>query len=193
MKKNLQVAIVVAGLAIFLFLSFFDDSIEPIKHISEIPTPLHKVVKSPSSSAVYAFPVVHAKPPSINNPKESVVDAQVESWDESAIEQMREARLHGDERAPPIIHDQEQEDRPTEKELESPEVYSNYETRQEMKLKTAYMQAAPSQILQLKQQLQAMHEAGVDKNSIQEAEEKITQLQLMTERLLQQHPELTKK
>lgn len=77
---------------------------------------------------------------------------------------------------------------PTPEELASPELNSDYETRQEMKLKIAY-----PEMQNLNQQLQDMRDAGLDEKSLREAEEKLIQLQAMTKYLQEQHPELTRK
>lgn len=111
-------------------------------------------------------------------------------WDETAIDQLRDARLHGDDRAPPIVHDPVPAERPSASELAYPELYQEYETRQEVKLKAAFIDAAYPEIQKIESQLQQMRAAGLDQAALREAEEKLIQLQAMTQNLQEQHPEL---
>lgn len=152
-----------------------------------------KNVKSVNTPEVFYSPPPKAKPADTPDTKEPLVENQTEPWDETAIESMREARLQGDDRTPPITRNNVPAEAPTPEELADPELYSEYETRQEMKLKSAYVAAAYPEMQTITKQLQAMRDAGLDEAAVREAEEKLIQLQQMTQRLQEQHPELTPK
>lgn len=154
---------------------------------SSMPTTNARDIAMPT----YYSSSVKAKSKVNGGSESSLENEQAQTWDEPAIAQLREARLHGDDRAPPIVRNEAPHETPTPEELASPELYNNYETRQEMKLKAAYIDAAHPEMQHIQEQLQAMRDAGLDHVAMQEAEEKLTKLQAMTQHLQEQHPELT--
>lgn len=152
-----------------------------IPHIAENLMPLN--VSASSSS-------IPASLPQKQTLQEVTKTAEEELWDETAIEQLRDARLHGDDRAPPIVHETTIEQRATPEELASPEQYNAYEAREEMRLKANFVSAAQPRLMELQQQIQAMRNAGIDKEAIREAEEKLIQLNAMNQQLQKQHPDI---
>lgn len=109
--------------------------------------------------------------------------------DQYAIDSMADARLNGDDRAPPIGQSVESE-RPTNEELESPELYLEYESRQEKKLYKAYIEAADIKIEMLEAQITKAKEQGLSKEELEVGIEKVKRIKNMKEQLLLENPDL---
>lgn len=184
---SIVVAITSVGVIIWWSLGTSDEPSLSAKSDFVNPSSTPKTIKPDIAMDIKSFAKTKSKSSAAN---EEVLEKPAEQWDESAITQLREARLHGDDRAPPITRNEVPQETATPEELANPELYSNYETRQEMKLKLAYVEAAHPEMQRIEGQLKAMRDAGVDQEAIREAEEKLKQLQAMTERLEKQHPEL---
>lgn len=189
MTKNSVLLALLAGATLVAYWSLSNDE-QPVTvsdNVSISPEPL-KETHAAMPAMPYQVPAIKPKK------NKSAADAEPEEdrWDETAIEQMRDARINGDDRAPPIVHEPVTEQRATPEELASPELYNAYEAREEMKLKAQFVSAAQPQLQELKQQIQAMKDAGLDQAAIREAEEKLIQLDAMTNQLQKQHPEITR-
>lgn len=188
MTKNNMLLALLAGATLVAYWSLSRDeqTLYASDNVSIAPEP-PKEAHAAMPAMPYQVPAIKSKK---NNPAPEA-NPEEELWDETAIEQMREARIHGDDRAPPIVHEAVTEQRATPEELASPELYNAYEAREEMKLKAQFVSAAQSQLQELKQHIQAMKDAGLDQAAIREAEEKLIQLNAMSNQLLKQHPEIT--
>ncbi len=188
MSKNNVLLALLAGAVLVAYWSLSNDE-QPIPVSDNV-----NISPKPPKEAHTAMPAMPYQVPAIKpkkNTSAADTEPEEERWDETAIEQMREARIHGDDRAPPIVHEPVTEQRATPEELASPELYNAYEAREEMKLKAQFVSAAQPQMQELKQQIQAMKDAGLDQAAIREAEEKLIQLDAMTNQLQKQHPEIT--
>ncbi len=110
-------------------------------------------------------------------------------FDQAAIDSMADARINGDDRAPPIGKSVEPQ-QPTAQELESPELYLEYESRHEKKIYKAYIDAADTKIEMLEAQIALAKEQGLSKEEIAVGVEKVTRIRSMREQLLVENPEL---
>ncbi len=120
----------------------------------------------------------------------TAVETPIVTFDEVAIDSLRNARVHGDERAPPIDRSEIDEEMPTADELRDEAQYHQYEQRQEMKLKAAFVTAATPRLKVLDEQLDTMRTHGMSAAAIAEAQAKRDALAQMTLRLQHMHPEL---
>lgn len=109
--------------------------------------------------------------------------------DQYAIDSMADARINGDDRAPPIGQSVESE-RPSAEELESPELYLEYESRQEKKIYKAYIEAADVKIEMLEAQIAMAKEQGLSKEELEVGIEKVKRIKNMKEQLLLENPDL---
>jgi hypothetical protein len=182
------IAVTSVGVIAWWSLGSSDDAPLVVKSNGASSSSASKTISADMAMENNSFAKAKSKSSSAN---ETLVETQSEQWDESAITQLREARLHGDDRAPPIIRNEAPQETATPEELASPELYSDYETRQEMKLKLAFVEAAHPEMQRIEGQLKAMRDAGLDQAAMREAEEKLIHLKKMTERLQEQNPELT--
>lgn len=120
--------------------------------------------------------------------RESITEQQL-SW---RAEQMRNAFLHGDDRAPPLAPRDEanQRELPTAEELADPELYQQYEARQQQGVRESFVRAARKQITELEQQLQQAREMEGDPAQLAEGEEKLERLRELYQQTLQESPQL---
>jgi len=109
--------------------------------------------------------------------------------DTYAIESMTNARLNGDDRAPPIVHGSQGESA-TPEELESPELYLEYESRQERKIYKAYVEAADIKIEMLEDQIAIAKERGMAEEELEVGIEKVRRIKEMKAQLLRDNPDL---
>lgn len=109
--------------------------------------------------------------------------------DPEAIASLREARLHGDPRTPPIERSPPRE-LPTAEELADPERYQEYEVRQERKVKQAFVAAAGPEAERLRADIARGREMGIPEEEIAKAEEKLRRLEAMRAQLIEADPAL---
>lgn len=105
------------------------------------------------------------------------------SLDAAAVESLRQTRLHGDQRTPPIVRDETPKEEPTEAELADPEQYATYEARQHEKLMQAFLKAADSEVEKIRKQLAEGERAGLQGEALRESREKLEKLEAMREQL----------
>ena len=77
---------------------------------------------------------------------ELAAEPEIEQWqpDPQAVESLRRSMEEGDPRAPPIARRETEREMPTEAELADPELYLQYETRQQQKVYASFVQASDS-------------------------------------------------
>jgi len=110
--------------------------------------------------------------------------------DEPATQSLADAREHGDSRAPPVQHTPESLDHPTPAELADPAAYQQYETRQNTRLYSAYVQAADANVPKLREDIARARMAGIAPEQIAKVEEKVRRIEEMRRMLLSEHAEL---
>ncbi len=107
-------------------------------------------------------------------------------------ESMRQAFLEGDDRSPPLARREPEQQRelPTAEELADPELYQQYEARQQMNVRESFARAARSRISELEQQLQQAEQMGGDADQLREGREKLERLQQQYDQTVTEVPEL---
>lgn len=121
--------------------------------------------------------------------EENYPEEDITPLDSFAIESMENARLHGDDRAPPIVRGAQGESA-TPEELESPELYLEYESRQERKIYKAYVEAADIKIEVLEEQIAIAQERGMAEEELEVGIEKVRRIKEMKAQLLSDNPDL---
>lgn len=108
----------------------------------------------------------------------------------SAVASLREATLNGDPRTPPLAKSPERE-MPTEEELSDPDLYLQYEMRQQQAVYASFLQAANRQLEEMDALIaRAEQEGGVTKAQLEEGRLKRDMLLQQRDALLAEHPEL---
>ncbi|MGB1220813.1 MAG: hypothetical protein ACPG43_04695 [Alcanivoracaceae bacterium] len=128
-----------------------------------------------------------AEPPVASTPE------PLQQWqpDPDAVQSLRRSMEEGDPRAPPIARQESEREMPTEEELADPDLYLQYETRQQQKVYASFVQASEKKISDLKKMIdRARAEGSVSPEQLAEGEEKLRRLEEMREKLLQENPEL---
>lgn len=108
----------------------------------------------------------------------------------SAVASLREAILNGDPRTPPLAEAPERE-MPTEEELADPDLYLQYEMRQQQAVYASFVQAANRQLEEMDALIaRAEQEGGVTEAQLEEGRSKRDMLLQQRDALLAEHPEL---
>lgn len=115
-----------------------------------------------------------------------------EAWkpDPQAVEALRQSRLHGDPRTPPIARPETTRELPTEEELADPDLYLEYEARQQQQVYASFLDASKKKISDLEAIIERGKQGGVSPEQLAEGEEKLRRLKQMREQLLAEHPDL---
>jgi hypothetical protein len=117
-------------------------------------------------------------------------DEQSDTLDPDAIESLRQARLHGDERTPNLNKSRERDELPTPEQMEDPELYQEYERRQQQRVYRAYVEAAKIKTAEIRKMIEQGKEGGISDEEIAFAEAKIQGIEDMAAQLQQEHPDI---
>lgn len=110
--------------------------------------------------------------------------------DPGAVASLRGARELGfDPRTPPIGRDAPREE-PTAEELADPDKYAEFESRQERKIKRAYVIEAEKYVRQLRADIEKGKAMGITPEEIAKVEEKARRIEEMRAKLLADDPGL---
>lgn len=108
----------------------------------------------------------------------------------SAVASLREATLNGDPRTPPLAKAPERE-MPTEEELGDPDLYLQYEMRQQQAVYASFLEAANRQLEEMDALIaRAEAEGGVTEAQLEEGRRKRDMLLQQRDALLAEHPDL---
>lgn len=106
------------------------------------------------------------------------------------VESLREARLNGDSRTPPLNQSRQRDELPSAEQLQDPELYQQYERRQQQRMYRAYVEASKIKVAELEKMIERGRREGISAEQIAFAEQKAQGIQQMAEQLQQQHPEI---
>ncbi len=189
----LAAAVVVAITALFIGYRFLSAPAEPPSTASvEMPADksasgfLFDGVPVEQSDQSGEQPEPPAWPEQQDYPRESIMSADLRA------ESMRQAFLEGDDRTPPLARPEPEQQRelPTAEELADPQLYQQYEARQQMNVRESFARAARNRIGELEQQLQQAEQMGADAGQLREGREKLERLQQQYEQTVAEMPEL---
>lgn len=148
---------------------------------------------TPPETALSFIPPAEVMPPSLHNSltkDDAITDANAPlSLDPQAIESLRQARLHGDDRTPGLNKSRARDELPTPQQLADPELYQAYERRQDLKVYRAYVEAAKLKTSTLRNMIEKGKNAGISAEEIQFAEDKIKGIEEMAAQLQRDYPE----
>lgn len=110
---------------------------------------------------------------------------------ETAVISLREAARHGDPRTPPLAPPAPEREMPTAEELADPDLYLQYEARQQQAVYASFVEAAGREIAELDALIaRAEQEGGVTEAQLEEGRRKRDMLIQQRDELLESHPEL---
>jgi len=107
-----------------------------------------------------------------------------------AVNALRDARLNGDPRTPPLNQSRKRDELPTNEELEDPQLYQQYERRQQNRMFRAYVEASKVKVAELEKMIERGRQEGISDEEIAFAERKIQGIEEMAEQLKRDHPEI---
>lgn len=112
--------------------------------------------------------------------------------DQQAIQSLREARLQGDPRTPPMMQNPPERKMPTDEQLADPDKYAEYEKSQRMQVYQQFIYAVPQKVTAIENALKRAKKEGakLTKEQMQFAKDKMASLKAMKEKLLHKHSEL---
>lgn len=173
--------VLVAGMAWLL-------SGTPAGQLPTTPTSSVTTSQSPAGVAVAAKPQQAIRP----DAPAPVPVSQDAGLDKAAILSMREARINGDPRAPPMSPPSDERTPPTAAELADPARYAGYEKSQTLKAYQKFVDAVPHKVASLQQALDeaAQPGSGITPEQQAFARQKIADLKALQEKLLQENPGL---
>ncbi len=153
----------------------------------------------PQDNALPALLSGEQRPLNLNTPPKPAAPAGTDSpllplepSNVDAAVSMRESFLHGDPNAPKLYRDPTPQEQATPEELADPKLYAQFEARQEIRLKKAFVAAVDAEMPQLQADIAKAKAMGLSKEQIAEGEEKLRRRQAMRDQLLAQHPELSR-
>lgn len=194
MKQALLVVVAVIGLAALMIaarLWMTPDLTPEVSIQSEAPAADSAPV-APMFGSVVADETVISDAledellPAGTEPEEEMV------WtpDPDAVASLRESRLHGDPRTPPIARPEREREMPTAEELADPDLYLEYEARQQQQVYASFVQASERKIAELEAIIEQGRQGGVSEEQLAEGLEKLEGLKAMREQLIAENPEL---
>ncbi len=105
------------------------------------------------------------------------VDSSAPAW-----LSMAEARVHGDPRSPPVVHDAPAaEPPPTAAQLADPQAYRQFEQGRHARLLASFADAARDEVPRLRADVERGRSAGVPESELAKMEEKIRRIEAMRE------------
>lgn len=102
-----------------------------------------------------------------------------------AWQSMADARLHGDERAPPLRAPAAREPGPTAAQLADPAAYSKFEQDRDAQVMKAYAAAVESEVPRLRADVERARAAGIAPQEIAKVEAKIARLEKLRKSIIE--------
>ena len=112
------------------------------------------------------------------------------SFSEEKIAALRESRINGDDRTPALNQTRVRDELPSSEELADPELYQQFERRQQNRMFRAFVESSKAKVLELEKMIEQGREQGISDEEITFAEQKIAGIKAMAEQLKQEHPEI---
>ena len=106
------------------------------------------------------------------------------------LNSMADARVNGDPRTPPIVRSTVEREMPTPEELADPDLYQEYESRQNQKVYRSFYSASKNKLVEMEKLMEQARSQGVSDDKLREGEEKIAKMKAMREKLAQTYDDL---
>ncbi len=116
--------------------------------------------------------------------------SQVPVPSQAVVTALRESMENGDPRTPPLVRSEDLRELPSAAELADPDLYQQYEKRQNQKVYASFASAATQKITELETMIARAEADGLPPEQIQEGREKLEGLRNQRDEILQAHPEV---
>lgn len=166
------------------------ESISPVSDREDAASPLAPVI------ATVTYDVLSPAQPPLRpverqaEPECAACDEAVPQPPEAAVRALRESMQHGDPRTPPIVRSTDLREPPTPAELADPQLYQEYEWRQQQQVHASFVQAASRKITELEALIAQGREFGIAPEQLHEGMEKLEAIRTQRDELLTQYPDL---
>jgi len=107
------------------------------------------------------------------------------------LNSLADARINGDPRTPPIARSAIEREMPTLEELADPDLYQEYETRQNQKVYRSFYSASKNKLVEMEKLMEQARSQGVSEDKLREGEEKIAKMKAMREKLAQTYDDIS--
>lgn len=116
--------------------------------------------------------------------------ARVPVPSEAVVTALRDSMENGDPRTPPLARSEDLREMPSANELADPDLYQQYEQRQNQKVYASFASAATQKISDLERMIARAEAEGLPPEQIQEGREKLEGLRNQRDEIFQAHPEV---
>ena len=130
----------------------------------------------------------HVSAPEAMLEAQSQDPARVPVPSEAVVTALRDSMENGDPRTPPLARSEDLREMPSANELADPDLYQQYEQRQNQKVYASFASAATQKISDLKKMIARAEAEGLPSEQIQEGREKLEGLRHQRDEILQAHP-----
>lgn len=130
----------------------------------------------------------HVSAPEAMLEAQSQDPARVPVPSEAVVTALRDSMENGDPRTPPLARSEDLREMPSANELADPDLYQQYEQRQNQKVYASFASAATQKISDLEKMIARAEAEGLPSEQIQEGREKLEGLRHQRDEILQAHP-----
>jgi len=110
---------------------------------------------------------------------------------QAPLNSLADARINGDPRTPPIVRSTIEREMPTPEELADPDLYQEYEIRQNQKVYRSFYSASKNKLVKMEKLMEQARSQGVSEDKLREGEEKIAKMKAMREKLAQTYNDIS--
>ena len=192
------VAFIIVGLigGMFLYLLQSDEKTTKDNVVQQAENrPLPVKVVSTSSVVTKKTQVNIARVAEKNSTKKDELAYPVESTTPETfsvpLNSLADARINGDPRTPPMARSAIEREMPTLEELADPDLYQEYETRQNQKVYRSFYSASKNKLVEMEKLMEQARSQGVSEDKLREGEEKIAKMKAMREKLAQTYDDIS--
>ena len=196
-KENAKLIIVFVGFIGGLFLYLFqdnekivdDDVIQQVENAS----PTGKAESLPPVTKKMLINVASEvkKSSAVKEPPQNAIERAIPEPFSVPLNSMADARINGDPRTPPIVRSTVEREMPSPEELADPDLYQEYESRQNQKVYRSFYSASKNKLVEMEKLMEQARSQGVSEDKLREGEEKIAKMKAMREKLAQTYDDLS--
>jgi len=181
------------ALLLYVFFSQSEESqgIGSTVEVSESKPEPHKETKDKVHAREEALSKTESVPPASDPVDEHLPEDIIYPPQPVERNSLAEARIHGDPRTPPIVRSKHEREMPTPEELADPDLYHEYEVRQNQNVYVSFYKESKKKIQEMEEMVSRAKSEGVPEEKIREGEEKIAAMKAMREQLREEHEDLT--
>ncbi len=196
-KENVKLIVVLVALVGGLFLYLFQSNEKITEHdvIRQVEKSTHfeKVESAlPVTKKLLINVASEIKKSSVvNKPSRNAIESEISEPFSVPLNSMADARINGDPRTPPMVRTTVEREMPTPEELADPDLYQEYESRQNQKVYRSFYSASKNKLVEMEKLMEQARSQGVSEDKLREGEEKIAKMKAMREKLAQTYDDIS--